>query len=710
MKQSPLGGCFYLHMNAKQSILEKIKDGSFALLTGEEICRKLRLGRRESLAVRNMLYSLCRAGELLCDSDGRFGTAEQFHAQKGVFSGSERGFGFFIPDDGGDDLFIPHRSVCGALHGDTVLAIPVGGRTGDEGEILAVIDRGYKEIVGTYRREGRAGVLYPDERKYAAEVYIPFGKSGGAGEGVKAVAKITSFEGSQPIGEISEVLGARGDLFAEELSLIRSHALREEFPAEVVSYAENVAAKPIPEEEISRRLDLRSELIVTIDGEDTRDIDDAISVSFQDGKYFLGVHIADVAHYVRRGDPLDKEAFLRGTSVYFPDRVLPMLPKALSNGICSLNEGADRLTLSCLMTVDGAGNVTHKKIVPSIIKSRHRLTYTEVTKIAEGDGETVKKYPDLVEMTAAAVALTKILQKARKKRGSVELDVKEAKILFEDGKISIPDYERTISHEMIEQFMVLTNESVAAIMTEQKAPFIYRVHESPSEEKIHELSTFLAEMGVKARFDLFAVTPRDYQTVLESLEGTPVYSLVNRVMLRSMMKAKYSPENVGHFGLASDCYCHFTSPIRRYPDLAVHRIIKDFLRGNDSLALKEKYGEFARDASSRSSACERNAEIAERDVDALYTVAYMQDKIGEEYDATVSGVTSFGLFAELDNTVEGLIPIETLPGDYFEFIEERRLLKGANQSYRLGERIRVRVTAVDWGTRRTQFQLLYKIR
>lgn len=697
-------------MNAKQSLLEKIKDGTFALYTDEQICRKLHLGRRESLAVHDILYSLCRSGELLCDSRGRFGTVEQFHAKKGVYLGNERGFGFFSPEDGDNDLFIPHRAVNGALHGDNVLAIATGGKFDDEGEILAVIDRGYKEIVGSYRREGRAGILHPDERKYSAEIHIPAGKNRNAVNGSKAVAKITSFEGNQPIGEIIEVLGKEGNFFTEELALIRAHGLREEFPQDVLNEAEKVAARTIFADEINRRLDLREELIITIDGEDTRDIDDAISVSKKDGKFFLGVHIADVTHYVKRGSALDKEAFQRGTSVYFPDRVLPMLPKALSNGICSLNQGEDRLTLSCFITVDKSGRVLSKNVSPTIICSRHRMTYTEVTKLYEGDRETVEKYPDLIEMVQVAVELTEILQSTRQTRGSVELDVKEAKILYSDGIITIPDYERTISHEMIEQFMVLANESVASIMTEKKAPFIYRVHESPSEDKARDFMVFLSEAGVRANFDPLQVTPHDYQSLLDALEGSPLYSLVNRVMLRSMMKARYSPENVGHFGLASDCYCHFTSPIRRYPDLSIHRIIKDSLRGDDSNALKEKYGEFVADASIRSSATERNAAEAERDVDALYIVAYMQDKIGEEYEATISGVTSFGLFAELANTIEGIIPVETLPDDYYEFIEERKLLKGTKNSYRLGEQVYVRVTAVDWGARRTHFSLLRKIR
>lgn len=691
-------------MNAKQVILEKIQDGDFALWTDREICKALKLGKRESMAVKKMLSSLCRAGELLCDLNGRYGTAEQFHAKKGVYRGNERGFGFFSPDDGSGDLFIPRRATCGALHGDIVLAYHnPQGRSDDEGEILFVLDHGIKQLTGTYLTKGRFGIVQPDESKFGAEIFIPTGKALNAKNSDKVVVDITSY--SEPItGEITEILGTSGDLMTEELAIIRSHGLREEFPGEVLDEAEKAATKQISQEEIARRRDLRGELIITIDGEDTRDIDDAISVEEKDGKFSLGVHIADVTHYVRRAKALDKEAFARGTSVYFPDRVYPMLPKALSNGICSLNEGEDRLTLSALMTVDQNGKVLSKEIVPTVIRSRHRMTYTDVTKIIDGDPETTQKYSDLVEMIGRAAKLTKILQKRRKLEGSVELDIKEAKILYENGKIEVPDFERTLSHEMIEEFMVLANECVAEIMTEKKAPFVYRVHESPSPEKAREFSSFLSQLGIQAEFDLENITPKDYAALLKKAEGTPFYSLVNRVMLRSMMKAKYSPENIGHFGLASSCYCHFTSPIRRYPDLTIHRIIKDALRGESGTELKEKYGEFVKDSSERSSACERVAAEAERDVDDLYLAFYMQDKVGMEFDAILSGVTAQGLYAELRNSVEGFVALDLLPEDEYEFDEDKKLLRGRVHVFRLGDQIRVRVIGVDLGLRRTLFE------
>ena len=693
-------------MNAKQTLLQKIKDGTFALLTDDAIAKKLRLKGKAAEVLGEMLRSSVREGVLCCDLRGRYGTAEQFGAIRGTISGNERGFGFFVPDDPNrDDLFIPHRALRGAFHKDVVLAFAKNAAMGDEGEVLTILQRGYKEIVGTFRRERTGGTLHPDDRKFSTDIFIPSDRCKGAADGVKAVARIRSYEGRMPVGEITEILGESGDFFVEERALIRAHNLKEDFPPEVLEAAERQAERS-PLDDLTGRIDLRDDLIITIDGEDTRDIDDAISSRREGGKFYLGVHIADVTHYVRWHSPVDNEAFSRGTSVYFPDRVLPMLPTALSNQICSLNEGVPRLTLSCFMTIDMNGKVLERRVVPSVICSRHRMTYKAVTAIAQGDAEMRAEYPDLVEFVQTAVELTKILKRARESKGGVALDVKEAKILYENGTISIPDYERTISHEMIEQFMVLANESVATIMTEKAMPFVYRIHERPGEEKAQDFLTFLREAGVFAKFDPSRVTPADYQNLLRSLEGSPLYALVNRVMLRSMMKAAYSPENVGHFGLASDCYCHFTSPIRRYPDLCIHRIIKESFLAPEKT--REKYKKFVTEAAVQSSACEKNAAEAERDVDALYIVAYMQDKIGEEYDATISGVTSFGIFAELANTVEGLVPLETLPDDSYEFIEERFQLRGTKESFHLGEAIRVRVAGVDWGTRRVQFQFLGK--
>ena len=471
--------------------------------------------------------------------------------------------------------------------------------------------------------------------------------------------------------------------------------------------AKRQADRPITKEDIQNRRDFRDKLIVTIDGSDTRDIDDAVSLEKDGDDYLLGVHIADVTHYVAYRSPLDKEAFERGTSVYFPDRVLSMLPKALSNGICSLNEGEDRLTLSCLMRIDKKGNVKNSEIVEGIIRSTHKMTYDEVTKILDGDKEACRKHKLVKDMVCLFGELTTILQTMRSKKGSISLDVKEAKIIFDGETIRIPDYERAFSYQIIEAFMVLANETVAEYMHSIEAPFVYRIHEKPTEEKATTFRAFAQTLGLTARFSADDVKPYDYQNLLNSAEGLPIYSILNRVMLRSMQKAKYSPENVGHFGLASKCYCHFTSPIRRYPDLCIHRIIKLILNGGYPEAV-ERFSEFVQDAAAQSSDRERRAADAEREVDDLYMTMYMSERIGKVYNAVISGVTAFGLFAELNNTIEGFIPIESLFGNY-TFDADRFRLVGNNTAYTIGECITIKVVDVDFERRRTEFRLLKKI-
>ena len=524
-------------MNAKQTLLEKIKDGSFALLTADEIAAKLRLKGKAAAGLNDILFTLCREGELLRDLRGRLGTAEQFGAVRGTISGNERGFGFFVPDDPtAEDLFIPHRALRGAYHGDTVLAFRKGGRAGDEGEVLAVLKRGCDRLVGLFRRERSGGFVHPDEKKFCDDIFVPSDRCKGAASGTKVVVRIYNFEGKTPKGEIVEVLGEGGDFFVEELSLIRSHNLKEEFPAEVLEEAERQAQRD-PLESIAGRIDLRDELIITVDGEDTRDIDDAISIRKENGKYYLGVHIADVTHYVKWKGVLDHEhAPHRALQQYLFAQRGRAAPDAflLHDGRQPRQSaGTQRCALRHLLPPphdlhrrDGDCRRLPRGARPL---SRHRGV--------RGNG---------VEFVETATELTKILKRAREGRGGVALDVKEAKILYEDGKISIPDYQRTISHEMIEQFMVLANESVATIMTEKKMPFVYRIHERPNEEKAEDFRTFLTEAGVHVKFDPSKVSPADYQELLRSLEDSPLYSLVNRVMLRSMMKAVYSPENVGH--------------------------------------------------------------------------------------------------------------------------------------------------------------------
>ncbi len=699
-------------MHATEKLLSLFRDGTLERKNITEILKALQIPFREKNRILDLLTQLVKEGEIYQNDEGKYGTNAGLGLIKGKISGNERGFAFLLPEDKTtypNDFFLPRKSLHGALHGDTVLIERVFGRSDDEGRVVKILQRGYATVVGTFRRDRRSGYLIPDEKKFSTEIYIPLSDCFHIKNGVKAVAKITSYPyGKSPGGEIIEILGDEDDFFAEELSIIRSYNLKESFPNHVEKEAEKAAARGILPKDLQNRRDFRDKLIVTIDGEDTRDIDDAVSMERVGKDYLLGVHIADVTHYVPYRSPLDEEALERGTSVYFPDRVLPMLPKALSNGICSLNQGEDRLTLSCLMQVNEKGTVIQSEIVEGIIRSTYRMTYTEITKMLEGDAKTCEKYALVKDMVYLFAELTKILQNMRDKKGNISLDVKEAKILLtENNEIVIPNYERAFSYQIIEAFMVLANETVAEYMHGIDAPFVYRIHEKPAEEKARTFQAFASTLGLNAKFHPDDVKPYEYQKLLKAAKDLPVYPVLNRVMLRSMQKAKYSPENVGHFGLASSCYCHFTSPIRRYPDLCIHRIIKEVINGGYPQAV-EKYGGFVELAAKQSSERERRATDAEREVDDLYTTMYMSEHIGEEFDAVISGVTNFGIFAELENTIEGFIPIETLYGEY-EFNPDRFLLKGKKESYTIGEKLQVEVVDVDFERRRTEFRLLEKL-
>ncbi len=468
-------------MSLKNLLLDRFQDGTIANKTSLEICKILQIPYREKRRLEESLSLLVEKGELYQNNGGRYGTSEQLGLIKGVLSGHERGFAFLLPEDKeryANDFFIPHKGLHGALHGDTVLIERAFGGESDEGRVVHIVKRNPAKIVGVFRRDRRAGYLVPDEKKFSTEIYIPLSDCSHIKNGVKAVAKITSYpRGKAPGGEIIEILGDEDDFFAEELSIIRSYDLKEEFPSHVEREAKRQEERGIQPSDFIGREDFREKLVVTIDGEDTRDIDDAISLEKDGDDYLLSVHIADVSHYVGYRSALDEEAFERGTSVYFPDRVLPMLPRALSNGICSLNEGEDRLTLSCLMTIDKKGNVKSSEIVEGIIRSKYKMTYTEVGKILDNDQETCQKYALVKDMVCLFGELTHILQTMREKKGNISLDVKEAKIILENDEIKIPDYKREFSYQIIEAFMVLANETVAEYMHSIEARFVFRVHQ-----------------------------------------------------------------------------------------------------------------------------------------------------------------------------------------------------------------------------------------
>lgn len=690
-------------MKLKESILIKIKEGKLTFKNAKAMCDSLGMRYSDRNKVKKALAELEDEGQIIKDGQGGYATPEQLGAFRGTVQGNERGFAFIIPDDKSvrdGDFFVPRRALNGAMNRDKVLAVHKRG-TEDEAYVVKIIERGQKRIVGTFEKDKRAGYVLPDDKRFDSDVFVPLSLCMNAKPGDKVVAEITSYPKNAMVGgKIVEILGESGDFYTEELSIIRSYGLIEEFPAEVERAAEEVARQPITP---GKRRDLRNLLTITIDGEDTRDIDDAVSLERDGQNYVLGVHIADVSHYVKLNGKLDREAYARGTSVYFPDMVLPMLPKALSNGACSLNEGEDRYAMSCFMVFDQSGKKLGYDICESIIKSDHRMTYTEVTAILDGDEAVTKKYADVAPMLREMEKLCLKLEKRRKAAGSIDLDVKEAHIYVnEQGEIVIPDYERSVSHRIIEQFMVSANESVADFAFKRKAPFLYRVHEQPSPEKASTFFSFLRDLGITPMGNVQDLQPSDFQKILKEVEDKPYSPVVNRVMLRSMQKARYCEDNLGHFGLASQCYCHFTSPIRRYPDLFVHRVLKKLLAGDDAGA-KKTYGPIAHEAGIDTSECERRADMAERDVDDLYKVVYMQDKIGEEFDAVISGVTNFAVFAELPNTIEGIMRIETLPQDSYAFIEEKFLLKGIKHSFKIGDPIRIKVAGCDYGNMRVEF-------
>lgn len=635
------------------------------------------------------------------DGAGRstYKKTEEFRAK---VKANPQGYAFLIPEGKAErenDYFVPKKHLNDALDGDFVLAVPVRG-TKDEARVIKILERGRTRVIGVFQADRRAGYVIPDDRAYLSDVFIPLSLCGGAKDGDKVVAEITSYPRGKAVGgKVVEVLGTDGDFFVEEEAILRTYGYANSFPCYVEETAEKVAAEPVG---LDGRRDLRNLLTITIDGVDTRDIDDAVSLETVNGNYRLGVHIADVSHYVKPNGCIDKEAYSRGTSVYFPDRVIPMLPKALSNGACSLNEGEDRYAMSCFMVFDKRGNRLSFELCESVIRSDRRMTYDEVTAILDGKDDC----PEIAPMLRDMAELCLILENKRKEAGAVTLDVKEAHIyLNERGEIVIPDYERALSHRIIEQFMVSANECVAEFSERRKAPFLYRIHEQPAPEKASLLYGFLRDLGINAKGDTGDARPVDYQRILQQVGDKPFASVVNKVMLRSMQKARYCEENKGHFGLASGCYCHFTSPIRRYPDLFIHRVLKCLLHGEDETA-KSKFAPLARVAAIDTSERERQAETAERDVDDLYKVAYMQTRLGEEYDAVISGVIESGIFAELANTVEGFIRFESLPADRYDYYPEKFLLKGKNHVYRIGDKVRVKVAGCDLGSRRVQFTLL----
>lgn len=625
---------------------------------------------------------------------------------EGKIQGNERGYAFLIPNDTNlSDYFIPHHDLKDAMHGDTVLA----ERTRGEGQrttarVLKVIERGITELVGTYFSHKAGGFVCPDEKKYYNDIYVPFPKGLRAKSGDKVVVKILTYPKKQnPEGMIIKILGRQFEKNAEIKSILFNYKLPEKFDKKVIDYADGYSL--FTENDLSGRADFTNLTTFTIDGEDARDFDDAVSIEkLSTGDFKLGVHIADVSHYVKQNDPVDKQAFERATSVYFPEKVIPMLPEKLCNDLCSLKENEIRPTLSCVMVVDNKGVVKDYKIMSSAIKSSARLTYNTVQKILDGDKVLTKKYSNLAQSIFEMNELADILIKRRDAEGSIDLDVKESDIFVDkNGEIFVQATKRDKAHRIIEEFMILANCTVAEYMYFLEQPFIYRVHGEPAKEKLDEFYGFLSSIGISVKHKKDEVFPKDFQNILKSTENKPTYSLINRVMLRSMQKAKYSPICEGHFGLSLKHYCHFTSPIRRYPDLVIHRIIKDFLEGKDNV--EQMYSQFVFSASVQSSTKERNAIDAERAVDDFYKVMFISGYIGEVFNGIISGVKNFGVFVELENGIEGLIKIESLPGKRYIVDEKHFLISNTKNTYKLGQKVKIKVAGVNLGDRRAEFML-----
>ena len=704
----------------REQLLGLINDPHYNPLKREELALIFNIHPSEMPMFYNFLDELEEDGYIIKTKKGRVMSPNKMGLFVGKFVAHRKGYGFVESDEEfTQDLFIPKDDINGALHNDRVMAEIVTPATEDkraEGKVIKIIKREVTRVVGLFQENKSFGFVVPDDKKFNQDIFIPKRGFNGAKNDDKVVCEITLWpqENRKPEGKIIEVLGKKGERGVEIDSIIRAHGLPEEFPKKVIDEANYVSSQDL-EDEIARRLDLRHLEIFTIDGEDAKDLDDAISIEvLPNGNYKLGVHIADVTHYVREKSKLDKEALKRATSVYLVDKVIPMLPKQLSNGVCSLNPFEDKLTLSCIMEIDENGKVVNSEIAETVINSKARMTYTEVSDILEKDDEKLKQtFAKQVEDFKNAEKLARILMKRRERRGAIDFDFPEAKIILNrEGKVvDIKCYERRISNKMIEEFMLVANETVAEHFYWLQLPFVYRIHETPSAEKMEDLNKFIATFGYHIKGDLEDVHPKEIQSLVEKIKGTKEEESISTIALRSMKQAKYSPQCIGHFGLAAKYYCHFTSPIRRYPDLQIHRIIKEQLNNKLNNKRQEQLSHIVEYASTQSSERERAAELAERDVHDFYKACYMADKVGQEFDGVVSSVTSFGMFVELENTVEGLIRLANMRDDYYIYNQETYTIMGerSHKTFKIGDTVRIKVDNVNVDFREIDFALISKL-
>ena len=738
----------------KKFILELMGDPIYQPMRLREISSLLRLSKEEKRELYDVLDELCEEGKVSVDRKGRYEKVkgkwkkkkddryyddrrEEYGSEygrkkkdknkkdknkkeqpegiqaEGTFIGHPKGFGFVEIEGQDEDIFIPESDTGTAMHQDKVRIIirndkKEGKR--QEGVVVKVLERGMPEIVGTYQLNRDFGFVISDNPKFSKDIFIPRKEAAGIKNGDKVIVVITDYGSGNknPEGKIKENLGNIRTPGTDILAIVKSFGIPSEFPEKVMKQAQRVPDHVLDADR-DGRLDLRHLQTVTIDGEDAKDLDDAISLTKEGDIYHLGVHIADVSNYVQYNSALDREALKRGTSVYLADRVVPMLPERLSNGICSLNQGEDRLALSCLMDINEKGKVVSHQIAETVINVNERMCYTDVKNILEDtDEEAKKRYEALIPMFFMMKELSGILRNSRHHRGSIDFDFPESKIILNAaGKaIDVKPYEANVATKIIEDFMLMANETVAQEYCTEEIPFVYRTHDNPDPEKVESLLTLLHNQGVKIQKAKEEITPKEIQQIIESIEGLPNEAMISRLVLRSMKQAKYTTECSGHFGLAAKYYCHFTSPIRRYPDLQIHRIIKENLRGRLSDDRMAHYEKILQEVATQSSEMERRAEEAERETVKLKKVEYMQDRIGEEFEGVISGITKWGAYVELPNTIEGLVHVVNMKDDHYEYREEQYELVGEHfcNVYKLGQRVRVRVLGADRLQRTIDFE------
>lgn len=700
----------------KERIVAFMRESAYKPLLFKELAMVLDVPSEDIELFKEVLTELEEEGRIFLTHANRYGVPSRLNLAAGRIQGHERGYGFLIPDDEMlEDVFIPADSLNGAMHGDKAVARVNKKSSSDrrmEGEIVKIIKRANTTLVGTFEKSLSFGFVIPDNKRISGDIFVSKGEFNGAKKGQKVVVEILKYpeQRRNAEGRIVEIIGDANQPGTDILSIIKSYNLEEEFPAEVMAQTESIKDTVTKEMQKGRR-DLRGLRMVTIDGEDAKDLDDAVSVEIlPNGNYRLGVHIADVTHYVTENSPLDIEALNRGTSVYLVDRVIPMLPRKLSNGICSLNPQVDRLSFTVMMEIDKYGKVYNHEIFESVINIDERMTYTNVYKILkEQDEELIKRYSHVVPDFHIMHELALLLRKKRFQRGAIDFDFDEAKVVLdENGKpVEVKRYEITIANQIIEEFMLVCNETVAEHFFWTNTPFVYRIHEDPDEEKIAALNEFVYNLGYSIK-GINKIHPRALQDLLEKVKGTQHERIISTVMLRSLQKAKYSSEGVGHFGLAAKYYCHFTSPIRRYPDLIIHRIMKQYLKGEMSEQrighLEGLLPEIAKQCSER----ERAADEAERESEDLKKVEYMKAHEGEVFKGIIANVTSFGMFIELDNTIEGLVRMSGMEDDYYNYDERRFSLIGerTKKVYRIGDTVSVILARADISTRKIEFVLV----